>query len=132
MGPLSSTRVRGKLTLRLGVHSPGQSGTGRTTFVNTLCESEVLSHKDLAEPARAHEEDGIKIKPFRCVSLGRKPLEAGMSLCGRMLGARLGALTIVPPRLVSVRFKMALGGRRNVVRRWWRAGADAFCGACRA
>ena len=42
----------------------GQSGTGRTTFVNTLCESEVLTHKELSSPDRAHEEDGIKIKPI--------------------------------------------------------------------
>ncbi|KAI5479222.1 hypothetical protein MNV49_003916 [Pseudohyphozyma bogoriensis] len=45
-----------------GPHS-GQSGTGRTTFVNTLCESEVLTHKEHADAERAHEEDGIKIKP---------------------------------------------------------------------
>lgn len=41
----------------------GQSGTGRTTFVNTLCESEVLAHKETANADRAHEEDGIRIKP---------------------------------------------------------------------
>ncbi|KDE09427.1 hypothetical protein MVLG_00330 [Microbotryum lychnidis-dioicae p1A1 Lamole] len=41
----------------------GQSGTGRTTFVNTLCESEVLVHKDLPSPELAHQEDGIRIKP---------------------------------------------------------------------
>lgn len=41
----------------------GASGTGRTTFVNTLCESDVLSHKVCDEPEQAHVEDGIKIKP---------------------------------------------------------------------
>lgn len=41
----------------------GQSGTGRTTFVNTLCESEVLTHKESTNAELAHQEDGIKIKP---------------------------------------------------------------------
>lgn len=41
----------------------GASGTGRSTFVNTLCESEVLSHKISDNPETAHIEEGIKIKP---------------------------------------------------------------------
>ncbi|KLO13965.1 septin [Schizopora paradoxa] len=41
----------------------GASGTGRTTFVNTLCESEVLAHKISDNPDTAHVEEGIKIKP---------------------------------------------------------------------
>ncbi|KIL70631.1 hypothetical protein M378DRAFT_6583 [Amanita muscaria Koide BX008] len=41
----------------------GASGTGRTTFVNTLCESEVLAHKVCDDPETAHIEEGIKIKP---------------------------------------------------------------------
>ncbi|GAA6003878.1 hypothetical protein JCM10207_006448 [Rhodosporidiobolus poonsookiae] len=41
----------------------GQSGTGRTTFVNTLCESDVLTHKQPAVPEQAHLEEGIKINP---------------------------------------------------------------------
>lgn len=56
----------------------GASGTGRTTFVNTLCEAEVLPHKTCDDPANAHIEEGIKIKPvtvglshllFSCASL---------------------------------------------------------------
>lgn len=47
---------------------PGQSGTGRTTFVNTLCETDALGHKELPSPEMAHLEDGIKIKP---VTVGR-------------------------------------------------------------
>jgi cell division control protein 11 len=39
----------------------GASGTGRTTFVNTLCETDVLAHKDIPEPAHAHVEQGVKI-----------------------------------------------------------------------
>lgn len=42
----------------------GQSGAGRTTFVNTLCESEVLPHKVCDRPDLAHIEEGIKIKPI--------------------------------------------------------------------
>ncbi len=41
----------------------GASGTGRTTFVNTLCESEVLAHKISDNPDTAHQEEGIRIKP---------------------------------------------------------------------
>ncbi|CAL1696163.1 unnamed protein product [Somion occarium] len=41
----------------------GASGTGRTTFVNTLCESEVLTHKVCDSPETAHVEEGIRIKP---------------------------------------------------------------------
>jgi cell division control protein 11 len=41
----------------------GASGTGRTTFVNTLCESEVLAHKISDNPDTAHVEEGIRIKP---------------------------------------------------------------------
>jgi septin family protein len=40
----------------------GASGTGRTTFVNTLCESDVLQHKAHDDPARAHIEEGVRIK----------------------------------------------------------------------
>lgn len=41
----------------------GASGTGRTTFVNTLCESEVLTHKIADNADTAHVEEGIRIKP---------------------------------------------------------------------
>ena len=50
----------------------GASGTGRTTFVNTLCESDVLAHKQSDSPETAHIEEGIRIKPVNvgpyCVS----------------------------------------------------------------
>ncbi|KAL1974602.1 hypothetical protein VTN31DRAFT_4806 [Thermomyces dupontii] len=41
----------------------GASGTGRTTFVNTLCGRKVLEHKDADDPANAHVEEGVRIKP---------------------------------------------------------------------
>ena len=37
---------------------------GRTTFVNTLCSKGVLTHKDSDDPAVAHVEEGVKIKPI--------------------------------------------------------------------
>lgn len=37
--------------------------TGRTTFVNTLCGKDVLTHKDSDDASTAHVEDGVKIKP---------------------------------------------------------------------
>ncbi|KAK4052434.1 Cell division control protein 11 [Microbotryomycetes sp. JL201] len=52
-----------KKALTFTVAVVGQSGTGRTTFVNTLCESNVLPHKEIPSPEFAHQEDGIKIKP---------------------------------------------------------------------
>ncbi|CAI4211210.1 unnamed protein product [Parascedosporium putredinis] len=42
----------------------GASGTGRTTFVNTLCDKSVLTHKESDDPNSAHIEDGVKIKPI--------------------------------------------------------------------
>ncbi|KAJ4352076.1 Cell division control protein 11 [Didymosphaeria variabile] len=41
----------------------GASGTGRTTFVNTLCGKQVLEHKDSEDPNTAHVEEGVKISP---------------------------------------------------------------------
>ncbi|KAG5352585.1 hypothetical protein C0989_001619 [Termitomyces sp. Mn162] len=41
----------------------GTSGSGRTTFVNTLCEQEVLPHKAVGNPELAHEEENVSIKP---------------------------------------------------------------------
>ncbi|EIE82948.1 hypothetical protein RO3G_07653 [Rhizopus delemar RA 99-880] len=41
----------------------GASGTGRTTFVNTLCDDHVLSKKVSDDPEDAHNEEGINIKP---------------------------------------------------------------------
>ncbi|KAL9716051.1 Cell division control protein 11 [Leucoagaricus gongylophorus] len=41
----------------------GTSGTGRTTFVNTLCEAEVLPHKTCDDPTSVYPEDGMRIKP---------------------------------------------------------------------
>ena len=41
----------------------GASGTGRTTFVNTLCGKKVLEHKESDDPSTAHVEEGVKIQP---------------------------------------------------------------------
>ncbi|KAF2703764.1 Septin [Pleomassaria siparia CBS 279.74] len=41
----------------------GASGTGRTTFVNTLCGKHVLEHKESDDPDVAHVEEGVKIQP---------------------------------------------------------------------
>ncbi|TGZ78244.1 Septin [Ascodesmis nigricans] len=41
----------------------GASGTGRTTFVNTLCGQKVLQSKDADDYANAHVEEGVRIKP---------------------------------------------------------------------
>lgn len=59
-----------------GAVSTGASGTGRTTFVNTLCESEVLSHKVCDHPETAHVEEGIRIKPVNVGKCTNTYLEA--------------------------------------------------------
>ncbi|KAL1311586.1 hypothetical protein AAFC00_001702 [Neodothiora populina] len=41
----------------------GASGTGRTTFVNTLCGKKVLQGLDSDDAANAHIEEGVRIKP---------------------------------------------------------------------
>ncbi|KAK0749064.1 septin [Schizothecium vesticola] len=41
----------------------GASGTGRTTFVNTLCGKTVLAHKEVDDPSSTHVEEGVSIKP---------------------------------------------------------------------
>lgn len=51
------------LTFTTHFKPSGASGTGRTTFVNTLCESEVLAHKVSDDASHAHVEEGIRIKP---------------------------------------------------------------------
>lgn len=42
----------------------GASGTGKTTFVNTLCETAVLQHSYQKTPGDTSlTDDGLKIKP---------------------------------------------------------------------
>ncbi|KAK5682225.1 Cell division control protein 11 [Elasticomyces elasticus] len=64
----SALRLRKKKNVKKGIQFClmvcGASGTGRTTFVNTLCNRSVLSpHPNLDDPSVAHLEEGIKIKP---------------------------------------------------------------------
>ncbi|KAF8760729.1 Septin-6 [Rhizoctonia solani] len=60
-------RHRGRKNAKKGIQFTlmvvGASGTGRTTFVNTLCESEVLAPKIADNAETAHVEEGIRIKP---------------------------------------------------------------------
>jgi cell division control protein 11 len=55
----------------------GASGTGRTTFVNTLCGKQVLGHKEVDDPTTAHVEEGVKIKP---ITVGTSPCQGAMAL----------------------------------------------------
>ncbi|EAU91050.1 septin [Coprinopsis cinerea okayama7 len=61
--PLPARRRNKVKGVQFTIMVVGASGTGRTTFVNTLCESDVLSHKICDDPKEAHLEAGIKIKP---------------------------------------------------------------------
>jgi len=37
---------------------------GRTTFVNTLCDRQILQGRDHDDPTTAHIEEGVRIKPI--------------------------------------------------------------------
>ena len=62
-----SQRARGRNKVKKGLTFTlmvvGSSGTGKTTFVNTLCGKPVLEHKEADDPESAHIEPGVRIKP---------------------------------------------------------------------
>lgn len=57
-------RKQAKKGVQLTVMVVGASGSGRTTFVNTLCDSTVSPHREPQAPQQANIEQGIKIKPM--------------------------------------------------------------------
>jgi len=63
----SAIKIRRKKNVKKGIQFClmvcGASGTGRTTFVNTLCGRQVLAPLDADDPTTAHLEEGVKIKP---------------------------------------------------------------------
>ncbi|KXS96350.1 hypothetical protein AC578_3079 [Pseudocercospora eumusae] len=63
----SAIKLRRKKNVKKGIQFClmvcGASGTGRTTFVNTLCGRQVLTPLDADDPTTAHLEEGVKIKP---------------------------------------------------------------------
>ncbi|CAK4031053.1 cell division control 11 [Lecanosticta acicola] len=63
----SAIKLRRKKNVKKGIQFClmvcGTSGTGRTTFVNTLCGRQVLTPLDTDDPTTAHLEEGVKIKP---------------------------------------------------------------------
>ncbi|CAA7261790.1 unnamed protein product [Cyclocybe aegerita] len=61
--PISGRRRNKVKGVQFTIMVVGASGTGRTTFVNTLCEADVLQHKEIESPESVHLEQGIKIKP---------------------------------------------------------------------
>ncbi|TVY48562.1 Septin-like protein [Lachnellula occidentalis] len=65
--PLSAIKIRRKKNVKKGIQFClmvcGASGTGRTTFVNTLCGKKVLTAKDADDATNAHLEEGVRIKP---------------------------------------------------------------------
>lgn len=65
---LQTLKTRRKKNVKKGIQFClmvcGASGTGRTTFVNTLCGKKVLEHKESDDPTVAHQEEGVKIQPI--------------------------------------------------------------------
>jgi len=63
----SAIKIRRKKNVKKGIQFClmvcGASGTGRTTFVNTLCGRPVLEGQDDDDPTTAHIEQGVSIKP---------------------------------------------------------------------
>lgn len=83
---------------------PGASGTGRTTFVNTLCESEVLAHKVADNPDTAHIEEGIRIKP---VNVGTTVSRSPSSLPSNPLSQNSKRMAFVLPSPSLTRLVLA-------------------------
>lgn len=67
MSSSGALKIRRKKNVKKGIQFSlmvcGASGTGRTTFVNTLCGRKVLPGKDHDDPSTAHEEEAVRIKP---------------------------------------------------------------------
>jgi len=63
---MTKARIRKKKNVKKGIQFSlmvcGVSGTGRTTFVNTLCGKRVLGQKEADDAANAHLEEGVRIK----------------------------------------------------------------------
>ncbi|KAF9917990.1 hypothetical protein BX616_010687 [Lobosporangium transversale] len=61
-------RIRGRKNVKKGFQFTlmvvGASGLGRTTFINTLCDADVVPKRECDDPEMAHIEEGIKIKPY--------------------------------------------------------------------
>ncbi|KAJ5317542.1 hypothetical protein N7508_002050 [Penicillium antarcticum] len=74
---LNAIKIRRKKNVKKGIQFClmvcGASGTGRTTFVNTLCGKQVLEGKDADDAANAHIEEGVRIKPVTVGELNRSP-----------------------------------------------------------
>lgn len=64
---MTAMKLRKKKNVKKGIQFClmvcGTSGTGRTTFVNTLCGRPVLASADHDDPSTAHLEEGVRIKP---------------------------------------------------------------------
>lgn len=58
-----SAPVESNVQIDLAYLYTGAAGTGRTTFVNTLCDQEVLAHKSIESPETANIESVLSIKP---------------------------------------------------------------------
>ncbi|KAI9039396.1 putative septin AspA [Aspergillus affinis] len=71
---LNAIKLRRKKNVKKGIQFClmvcGASGTGRTTFVNTLCGKTVLEGKDADDAANAHIEEGVRIKPVTVGNFG--------------------------------------------------------------
>ena len=93
----------------------GASGTGRTTFVNTLCDSGVLPKKISDNPEEAHNEAGIKIKP---VSVG-KLFNFTVVACYEK--------AIADPLFIIVSELDEDGVRYNILSQFHRRGQSRFC-----
>jgi septin family protein len=80
-------RARGRNKVKKGLTFTlmvvGASGTGKTTFVNTLCAKPVLEHKESDDPEHAHIEEGVRIKP---VTVGPSPPKNSLPLSSPFTG----------------------------------------------
>ena len=75
----SSRRRAAKKGVSFCLMVVGASGLGKTTFLNTICENEVVGHKISDNPETAHIEEGIRIKPVN-VELDEEGVRIGLTI----------------------------------------------------
>ncbi|KAJ8101846.1 Septin-domain-containing protein [Lipomyces tetrasporus] len=71
-----------KKGIQLCIMVAGISGTGRTTFVNTLCGRKVLESaaEETYDPKQAHLDNGINIRPITVVDLDEEGTRLSLTI----------------------------------------------------
>ncbi|CAO1637699.1 unnamed protein product [Parajaminaea phylloscopi] len=76
---MTSRRRATKKGVSFCLMAVGASGTGKSTFLRTLTESDVIGQKIVDNPDTAHIEEGIKIRPVN-VELDEDGMRIGLTI----------------------------------------------------